>query len=143
MERGKDNDGEMLYSETPVLHRVETALLTCIICGCAHSEYLHKMDSFMIDRLIHDAWQQKQDGFLSGPCFFPSFLRPSCFISLLFLLSVSLHFFCKTIQIVKFDAVKDCHCGVEMLYIGCDYTFSDPALHQAIVKDASGRQAGI
>ena len=49
MERGKDNDGEMLYSETPVLHRVETALLTCIVCGCAHAEYLHKMDSFMID----------------------------------------------------------------------------------------------
>ncbi len=48
-EAGKDNDGEMLYSETPVLHRVETALLTCIICGCARSEYLHKMDSFMID----------------------------------------------------------------------------------------------
>ncbi len=35
---------------------------------------------------------------------------------------------------VKFDAVKDCHCGVEMPYNGCDYTFSDPALHQAIVK---------
>ena len=49
MERGKDNDGEMLHSETPVLHRVETALLTCIVCGCAHSEYLHEMDSFMID----------------------------------------------------------------------------------------------
>ena len=42
---------------------------------------------------------------------------------------------------VKFDAVKDCHCGVEMLYIGCDYTFSDPALHQAIVKmQAEGKQ---
>ena len=49
MERGKDDDGAQLYSETPVLHCVETALLTCIIRGCAHAEYLHKMDSFMID----------------------------------------------------------------------------------------------
>ncbi len=45
-----DEDGTQWPAQTIVLHRIEVALFTCIICNCPWAEYLHKMpDSFRID----------------------------------------------------------------------------------------------